>query len=209
MIRRRGQGGVKLVIIATAMVAALAVGAAAWWFNRPSVSITRVIEGPVIAAFYATGTVRPRLEYPISSNVAGIVTKVIVHQGQSVTHGQELAHVSDPMLQYNADKARADLQTRRDFADPAKSPVLRQLDRQIEATRQILDVAHQEQQRFANLAERNAASANDRDQAFEHEKKIWADVESLKAQRDTKLRELQQDVEVAESADRVARELGA
>jgi len=206
MNRRRGQGVLKLVIIVMAVVATAGIGAAVWWYNRPAVSVTQVIEGPVIEAFYATGTVRPRLEYPISSNVGGIVTQVLVHQGQTVKRGQELAHVSDPMLQYNADKARADLQTRRDFADPAKSPVLRQFDREIEATRQMLQVAHQEEERFANLAQRNAASANDRDQAFEHEKKIWADLESLKAQRDTKLRELQQDVEVAESADRAAQE---
>lgn len=207
MSNPRGQGLVRVVMIASAVVAVVGIAMGAWWFNRPAVSITRVIEGPVIEAFYATGTVRPRLEYPISSSVAGIVQKVLVEQGQAVKKGQELAFVSDPMLQLNADKARADLQTRREFADPAKSPVLRQFDRQIIAIQQMLDVAHQQEQRFATLAERNAASANDRDQAIEHEKKIWADLESLKAQRDARLRELQQDVEVAESADRAAREM--
>jgi HlyD family secretion protein len=201
-----GRGGTRAMMIAVSVLALVAIGALGWWYSRPSVTVSEVIDGPVVQAFYATGTVRPRIEYPISSSVGGIVDQVLVSQGQAVKKGQPLAVVSDPNLAYQADKAKADLKMRREFADPVASPVLKQFDQQITAAEAMLKVADQTSQRFSNLAEKNAASANDRDQSVEHTKKIWGDLESLKAQRAAKLRELAEDVEVAESADRAAQE---
>src|SRR5579859_2466208 len=111
MINSRGIGLGKLVWVLAASVAFCAGAACIAWISRPAVTVTAVVEGPVVQAFYATGTVRPRLEYPISSNVAGIVEKVLVSQGEAVKKDQELAIVVDPGLQYQADKARAGLQT--------------------------------------------------------------------------------------------------
>lgn len=191
--------------VAGATVAGVAL-TAALWFHRPAVTVTRVIEGPVVQAFYATGTVRPRLEYPISSNVGGIVQRVLVVQGQSVKKGQELAIIDDPNLRYEADKARADLQTRRLFADAERSPILKEFDERMIAAKEMFRVAQLEQTRFTNLAEHNAGSANDRDQAIEHTQKLWSDMQALSAQRDAKQRELQEDVQIAEAADRMAQE---
>ena len=195
-----------MMIAGAAVCAAAAAGVGAYLLSRPAVTVTEVVEGKMIEAFYATGTVRPHLEYPIHSSVGGILKRVLVRQGSSVTKGQELAEVVDPQLQYQADKARADLKTRRQFADPDASPVLHEFDQRIIGAQQMLDAARQQEERFASLAQRNAASANDRDQAYEHMKKLWADLESLKDQRLAKLRELQEDVEVAEAADRAAQE---
>ena len=206
MRNRRAFGLVKLAWLVLVLAGVAAAMAAALWLSRPAVTVTRVIEGPVVQAFYATGTVRPRLEYPIRSDVPGIVDRVLVTQGQAVTKGQPLAFVSDPHLQYEADKARADLQTRREFADESKSPILKEFDQRILANKEMLRVSQQLQERFTSLAERNAASANDRDQAIEHTQKIWADLAGLNAQRAARLRELRQDVEVAEAADRAAQE---
>lgn len=206
MKNRRAFELVRVAWIGSAVAAVAIATAAVIWMRRPAVTVTRVIEGPVVQAFYATGTVRPRLEYPIRSNVPGIVDRVLVTQGESVKKGQPLAFVSDPDLQYDADKARAELQTRRDFADEKKSPILKEFDQRIAADKEMLRIAQQLQERFTNLSERNAASANDRDQAIEHTQKVWADLAGLEDQRAAKLRELQQDVEVAESADRAAQE---
>ena len=201
----RPHGSVKIVVLVCVLLAAGGATVAMFWFSRPALTVTEVVEGPVVQAFYATGTVRPRLEYPISSSVAGIVEKVMVRQGEAVKKGEPLALVVDPNLQFEADKARAELKTREEFVDPVKSPVLLQFDRQIMATQQMLDAAKNLEDRFTSLAERSAASANDRDQALEHTQKIWGDLESLKAQRAAKLRELEQDLETAQSADRAAR----
>ncbi len=207
MNKPRQQGFVKVFVIAAIVVVVVAIAIGVFWFSRPGVTVTRVIEGPVVQAFYATGTVRPRIEYPISSNVGGLVTQVLVSQGQTVHKDEPLAIVSDPNLQAEADKARANLQTRIEFADIKSSPILMQFDRQISAAEGMLQVAQQQEERFTSLSEKNAASANDRDSSIEHKKKIWGDLESLKAQRLAKLRELQQDVETAQSADRAAKEI--
>lgn len=196
--------GIVWTVAGTAVVGALSM--AGLWLHRPAVTVTRVIEGPVVQAFYATGTVRPRLEYPIGSNVAGIVRRVLVVQGQAVKKAQELAIVDDPNLRYQADKARADLQTRRLFADPEQSPVLKEFDQRMIAAKEMLRVGQEVQARFSNLAEHNAGSANDRDQAIEHAQKLLADLQGLTAQREAKLRELQEDVQIAEAADRMAQE---
>jgi len=193
----RPHGLVRTLLIIVAAIGVCAIGLLAYHFTRPGVTVTHVVEGPVVQAFYATGTVRPRLEYPISSSVAGLVTQVLVSQGQSVKKGEPLAIVSDPNLRAEADKAKANLQTKLSFADPKTSPVLLQFDSQISATEDMLKVAKQTEERFSSLTEKNAASANDRDSAIEHMKKIWGDLESLKAQRAAKLRELQQDAETA------------
>ena len=206
MNRVRPHGFVKIVLAVSVLLVAGGAAIAMFWFSRPALTVTEVVEGPVVQAFYATGTVRPRLEYPISSSVAGIVEKVMVRQGEAVKKGEPLALVVDPNLQFEADKARAELKTREQFIDPQKSPVLLQFDRQITATQQMLDAAKNLEDRFTSLAERSAASANDRDQALEHSRKIWGDLESLKAQRAAKLRELEQDLETAQSADRAAQE---
>lgn len=206
-MQNRRAFGLRTIILVTAATAVLAVAVFIFaWLRRPVVTVTQAIEGPVVQAFYATGTVRPRLEYPISSNVAGIVERVLVVQGQAVKKGQELAIVNDPNLKYEADKARADLETRRLFADPEHSPVLKEFDQRMIAAKEMLRVAQQQQTRFTNLAERNAASANDRDQAIEHTQKLWSDLEGLSAQREAKVSQLQEDVKIAESADRSAQE---
>jgi RND family efflux transporter MFP subunit len=207
MTNPRRHGSIKPLLIAATVLVVGAVAVGGYWFTLPGVTITRVIEGPVVQAFYATGTVRPRIEYPISSSVGGLVIQVLVTQGQSVKKAEPLAIVSDPNLQAEADKARANLQTRLEFADPKTSPVLLQFDRQISAAEGMLQVAQQQEERFTSLSEKNAASANDRDTSIEHKKKIWGDLESLKAQRLAKLRELQQDVETAQAADRAAQEM--
>jgi multidrug efflux pump subunit AcrA (membrane-fusion protein) len=206
MRHSRALGITSLVWIGAAIFVALGAVFTVLWYGRPAVTVTRVIEGPVVQAFYATGTVRPTLEYPIASNVAGIVQQVLVRQGQAVKKGQELAVVLDPRLQYEADKARSDLRTRREFADDASSPVLKEFDQRLVATQEMLRVAKQLEDRFTELSGRKAASANDRDQAIEHTQKLWADLEALKAQRAMKLRELQEDVEIAEAAERSAAE---
>src|SRR5437588_4567306 len=133
MRRRRAQGLVKLVVIGAAACAAVAGSALLFILSRPAVTITRVIEGPVVQAFYATGTVQPKREYPIHSNVAGIVEKVFVDKGDPVKAGKLLAVVTDSALVYAADRAKADLDQKVDLADEKSSPVLAEYNAKIKA----------------------------------------------------------------------------
>src|SRR5437870_6983542 len=110
MFRRRAQSAVRIVISLGVVVAiVIAVGAIVLHLLRPVVVITEAVEGPVVQAFYSTGTIQPEREFPIKSNTAGILTEVKIDKGDHVAKGQPLAVVSDPSLVYAKDKAQAEL----------------------------------------------------------------------------------------------------
>jgi len=171
---------------------------------RPVVTVTRPVEGPVVQAFYATGTISPERDYPIKSNTAGTITELKVDKGSVVKAGEVLAKISDPELQFKFDQAKANVIEKAALADEQTSPPLRELDAKISATQELLAIAQREEKRITDLMERNAASSNDLDQAMDRLKRLWAEVESLKAQRASKKLELQKDLEVAQAALRIA-----
>ena len=75
--------------ILVAVVVAAGAGVAAYRYLRPAVDVTEVIDGPVVEAFYATGTVSAEHEYSVRSNVAGII-HLSVDKGSNVKRGQVL-----------------------------------------------------------------------------------------------------------------------
>src|SRR3982751_6442555 len=75
----------------------------AYQLLRPVVTVTDVVRGPLVQAFYSTGTIQPEREYPIKSATAGTLTEVRVDKGDRVTKGQPLAVVTDPALIFTAD----------------------------------------------------------------------------------------------------------
>ena len=85
MTPRRAQSTARWVLIAAAATVCLAAGTwLALRFARPLVTVSEAVEAPVVQAFYSTGTVQPEREYPIRSNVAGIITEVRVDKGDRV-----------------------------------------------------------------------------------------------------------------------------
>src|SRR3954447_5057744 len=109
--RRRAQSTVRWVLTASAVIGGLVVLALlALNYLRPLVVVTEAVEGPVVQAFYSTGTIQPVREFPIKSNTAGILTEVMVDKGDHVIKEQPLAVVSDPALVFTHDKAKAELE---------------------------------------------------------------------------------------------------
>lgn len=201
MNRRRAQSSVRIIIWIVVLL--IVVGGGATLLPRltaPRLVITEAIEGPVVQAFYSTGTIQPEREFPIKANVAGILTEVHVDKGDAVKKGQALAVVSDPELLYNARKADAEVQEKLKRAEPKTSPVLQEYDARITAAQAQLDIALREQERIKSLIERNAASQTDLDAAMDRVKTIWSTFESVKAQRASKQLELERELEVARSA---------
>src|SRR5688572_11689302 len=142
MGRRNSQISVRWMIwcaIFVAIVAAAAIGA--WRWMRQLVTVTEVIEGPVVQAFYSTGTISPEREFPIKAAVEGTLTQVLVDKGDRVKAGQELAVISDPALQFLADKAQAELNEKLKLADEKTSPVLIEFDAKLQATSELLEIA--------------------------------------------------------------------
>src|SRR5215217_557722 len=81
---------VLLVVVSLATAAAFAVHS----MRLPRVQVTRMTSGPVVQAFYATGTVVPEREYSVRSNVAGILfLEAGIDKGVAVRKDQLLARV--------------------------------------------------------------------------------------------------------------------
>ena len=203
-MNRRAQGLVRWVVLA-AVVLGAAVGSYALFTRmRPVVTVTEVVEGPVVQAFYATGTVAPEREYPLKSNIAGVVTRVMVDKGDRVTKGQPLAVVTDPELLFKAKQAEAELQEKQRRADEKTSPVLREFDERSKLTDEMLELARRDQVRFGRVAEKDAGAQGELERAVDRVKVLAREIASLQAQREIKRLELQKELEVARAAVQIA-----
>ena len=189
--------------IFTAAVAAVVIIAAVLAilrFSSPLVVVSEAVEGPVVQAFYSTGTVQPDREFPIKANVAGTIAEVRVDKGDTVTKRQPLAIMAEPGLVFAQRQAQAELEEKQKRADAKNSPVLQEFDARISAGVAQLDIAQRELARIKELIEKNAASQTDLDIATDRAKTVWTLVESAKAQRATRQLELERELQVARSA---------
>ncbi len=143
---------------------------------------------------------QPQREYPIKSNVAGILTAVLVDKGDHVKKGQALATVSDPNLQYAFDKAKAELAEKIALADPKSSPALEELDARIASQKVLVEIADREANRVRELMGQNASSQMDLDRARERKEAAVAQAGALAAQRAAMVLELERKVKVAKAA---------
>lgn len=180
---------------------AVVLAAGGWWLVQqilaPQVTVTRLTSGPVVSAFYATGTVRPEREYPIKTPVQGTLEQVLVDKGNPVRSGQTLAMVMDPQLKFRADRAKAILNEKVALADEKSSPILLEFDANIQATEELVAISRREVDRLKQMTATSAASSVDLDRAMDQLKTRWAQLESLKARRQSRLLELKREVEVA------------
>ena len=204
MKRRTGRTFVSWMIVCAVVIAVAAAALVGFRLLLPLVQVTHPVEGPVVQAFYSTGTVQPIREFPIKANHAGIVTKMLVDKGDTVKTGQPLAVVEEKELKYALDKAVAELNEKLGRADDKSSPVLREFDARIAASTDMLAIARREESRVGGLIEQNSATQFDADRATDRVKQMWSEAESLKAQRAAKQLELLKEVEVAKSAVAVA-----
>jgi HlyD family secretion protein len=205
MTNRHAQGNVRWILaIVITIVIALGAGYLLLRWARPLVTVSEVVEGPVVQAFYSTGTIEPQREYPIKSNTAGTLTEVRVDKGDLVTRGQALAVVADPALMFTANKAQAELDEKLKRADEKASPVLQEFDARLKGAQELLEIAQREVKRISDLMQSSAGAQNDLDRAMDRAKLLLTEAESIKAQRAAKKLELEREVQVARSALNIA-----
>lgn len=187
----------------------LSATAAAWWLYRrwsdPLVLTTPVVRGPAVQAFYATGTLQPHREYPVKSNVEGILTELLVDKGAAVTQGQKLAFVRVESYQMAFSKALAEYEHKKSLLEEGRSPLLLEFDAKLKAANERLAIAQRELDRATELRKVGSASQTDFDRADERLQNVWSETESIKAQKATKKLELEKDLAVAKAALDVAK----
>jgi multidrug efflux pump subunit AcrA (membrane-fusion protein) len=200
MGRRSGQIAPRWMVFATVVVAALAVGGYLLvQYLRPMVDATAVVEGPVVEAFYATGTVSAEREYSVRSPAAGIV-RVNADKGSLVKKGEVLAVVENSSLKFAVDQDQAELHRKQLLADTEKSPILQELRDKIQASNDMLDIAMRDEKRVTGLMGQGATSQTDLDTSMNRVKTMWSETESYKSQLNAKKIDLDKDVDVARAA---------
>src|SRR5688572_20699161 len=206
--RALGQGYVRWVILA-AVIASVAIAAVMVLRNlRPEVVVTDVVEGPVVDAFYATGTLQPTREYEIKSEVAGILRKAdpnkrFVDKGDRVAPGQVLGVVVDTQLTYLADKAKAELEERQKRAAD-DSPVIREFDGKLKTTQELVEIAGRELGRIQELRPGGGATQLEFDRALDRVKVLSMELETLRTQKDAMKLQLRRELQTAEAALKIA-----
>ena len=173
-------------------------------FAVPVVTLTNVVEGPVVQAFYATGTLLPDREYPVKSNVEGTVDAVFVDKGTVVTKGQKLATVYVEEFLLKRTQAEADLEFKQKLADEKTSPTLLEFDAKIHAADQQLEIARREFNRLAQLRDTGGRTMTEFDKADEAVKTLLNLITALKAAKANKQLEYERDIKFTQAAFDIA-----
>lgn len=194
-------------LITLGLIAGVAAGGYFLWqrFSVPQVTVTQVVEGPVVQAFYATGTLLPHREYPVKSNVEGILVEVLADKGSEVEQGQSLARVYVEEFDLNRAQAEAELVLKQQLSDPKASPTLMEFDAKISAAEKRLDFARREFDRLSQIRVIGGSTASERDRAEEAVKTTTDDLAGLKAAKATRILELQRDVKTAQAQVDIAK----
>jgi RND family efflux transporter MFP subunit len=106
----------KTIFATVVLVAAIGAGAK-WASMRPlPVSVVAATTGTAIDAAYATATVESSERVTVRSRVAGTVTQILAHEGDTVKQGQLLARLDAPDLEADLERSAGDLSVARSEA---------------------------------------------------------------------------------------------
>lgn len=178
--------------------------------SQPTVTVTEVVVGPAVQAFYATGTLEPAdREHPLRAAGDGFVqnpskTARFVDKGDRVTQGQLLAVVFDENRQHAYDKATADVVEKRARADEKTSPVLQEFDSMVSAFTELVDAATREFKRYSAGLEARATNQADFDRALDRLKEVESKLASFKAQKVQSKLKMDRELAESESALKIA-----
>ena len=208
MSRRRAQGAVRWVLLTALLIGLVGAAFAVFNYARPVVTVTEVVRGPVVQAFYATGTISPVREHPVKASVEGTLERLengpLVDKGSRVKKGQPLMRVVEPQREFMERRAKAELEEKRARADAKTSPVLAEYDARLAGTQELLELARSEQRRVLKALETRAATQTDLDRAMNRVKELATEAEGLKAQKAAMQLRLEAELRTAESAHHIA-----
>jgi len=89
----------KTLIIFFATVLLVGAGAYVLRQSETHVDVVHPLQGPVVQAVYATGTVEPTVMLPIAPRQGGRLVEIMVDEGMAVKKGQLLARMEDTDIQ--------------------------------------------------------------------------------------------------------------
>lgn len=159
--------------IAVAVVAAAALGA--WLLVRmwndgeaaPAYAVTEARRGDVIANVAATGTLSPRVEVQVGSQVSGRISQLHADYNDEVKAGQVIARLDPRFFESAVDQARARLTAARAALTRAQA---------------LADNAQIEYERAVELGERGIIAPTELDAALANKRSADAQVTTARAE---------------------------
>src|SRR5215469_6750507 len=163
----------KVVLLATAVVAAVAV-AAAWTLRRspdpPKFLTARVEQGAITSVVQATGTINPLTTVPVGSYVSGTVKYIFADFNSRVRAGQVLAQLDPEVYEAQVTQARGNLENavanvnNLEAAIVVQEAVIKTNEANLERARAAAVYAQATAQRFAELVKQGIVSRDQGDQ---------------------------------------------
>ncbi|MBI4580094.1 MAG: efflux RND transporter periplasmic adaptor subunit [Planctomycetes bacterium] len=100
MDKRRRLVGRRISQIVKILLLAAMAGAAVYWWRFAPIRVTRTLvpRGEIVAEVMGTGTLEAHIKAAIGPKISGLITKVLVDQGDQVNAGQVLAQLDDSDL---------------------------------------------------------------------------------------------------------------
>jgi RND family efflux transporter MFP subunit len=146
--------------------AVLAIGGAAAARSTRAVDVTavKIVRGRAVDAIYATGTVEAEHRVTVKAKIAGPVSELRAHEGETVKAGDLLAHVDNPAASYDLDRGRVEAASASAQTAPRVSSArarVETLDVQIAAAKRELGRVHA-------LVATNALASTEEDRARDH-----------------------------------------
>ena len=203
------------VLLGIAVAAALAIWGSGSKSGAPRVPFVRVTRATISNVLSTNGKVEPFNYVDVRVDAAGLVKKVLVHEGQLVRTGQVIAELSNPGLaqELDAEKAReaqagAELQT---LQAGGRSSDIEEIEGSLNRARTDRDAAERNLESLERLQKQQAATAFEVDQAKQAVHTLDVQIQSLQQRRaalvgkgdlagaQAKLREAQANVGIAET----------
>jgi HlyD family secretion protein len=177
----------KLLLLLLAVVVAV-IG---WGILRknepPRVSFARVRRQTLVSTLPTNGKVEPLEWRAVHAEIAGLVSRVAVAEGQSVAEGAVLAAITDPSLQADIDaagakvaEARANLASLEAGGKPAE---LAGIENSLERSRFELQQAQKVYASLRRLAEKQAATTVEVDAARDKVRQSEIEIAGLEKRR--------------------------
>lgn len=164
------------VTLSIAIITALSIGGC----NNGS-ETTQPQFKKLTAAVYASGTLLPEQEYKVVSTVDGYLQEAYVHEGDTVTKGQDLFYVSNEVREAQEQGSKAVVQRTISTVNE-QAPVFKELEGRIEVARIKMEQDKLQYERYKKLYEADAISKSSYEKYYLQYQSSLKDYENLKRQ---------------------------
>jgi HlyD family secretion protein len=177
----------KLLLVLLVLVAAAVVWAVLRRAEPPRINFARVKRETLVSTLPTNGKVEPVEWQAVRTETAGVVSRVSIAEGQSVTKGAEMAVLSDPSLEADiaaaearASEARANVAAVEAGGKPAD---FTEIDNSLARARLDLEQQKKESETLERLAQKQAATPAEVEAAHEKIRQTQLAIQGLEKRR--------------------------